>query len=131
MKKKNWRQRIIRIFIVVIFCTIPFFLGNFYHAHQYRAEIEAGQNWETTHSDITNRVKINCYIGNKQIFSAEDTNLEFTQKDFDTNGEFIGHDKNSLIQKVCGISSCEMDEIIARIRQGEDAPLLFSVTLTN
>lgn len=119
MEKINWGKKVIYLFIVVIFGMVSFFLGYFYNDYQLRLK------------DVTSKVEITCNVGNEQTFNAKDTNLKFTQKDFDANGDFIAHDKNSAIQEVCGISTNEMNEIIERIRQGEDAPLLFSVTLTN
>ncbi len=120
---------------VMLFAGIS--IGYFYHDYRYGAEIAAGKNWEATqyldsiaYPDVTSRVQIICNFGNKQTFDAKETNLKFTQKDFDADENFIGHDKNFLIQQVCGISNSEGESILNQaISDNTNIPILFNLKL--
>lgn len=111
--------------ILVLGLIVGGLAGYFYHGYKYQAQIEAGKNWEASqyldtivYKDLTNQVQIACNFGNKKTINAKDTNLKFTEKDFDANGQFIGHDKNFLIQKVCEITEKEANNILEQNTQG-------------
>lgn len=115
---------------------------------------EAGQYLDTVvHTDITDKVQITCNLGSKRSISAKEANadfakesfidsflkvfglakekavLQFTDKDFDVDGKFIGHDKNFLIQRACNISKAETNELFKQNEQGKNTPSLFDVNL--
>ncbi|MSU54555.1 MAG: hypothetical protein EXS48_01810 [Candidatus Staskawiczbacteria bacterium] len=131
------KNKIIYALVVVLFSVGFFFVGYLYHGYQYKTEIEAGKNWEATqylnsiiYPDITDRVQVVCNFGNKETFEAKNTDLKFTQKDFNTDGKFIGHDKNFLIQNICGISYNEAMDILHEEMYGKgDSFSLFTVML--
>ncbi|KKU73080.1 MAG: hypothetical protein UX98_C0012G0040 [Parcubacteria group bacterium GW2011_GWA2_47_26] len=110
--------------------------GYFYHAYKYKAVIEAGKNWQASqyvdtfvYKDLTNQVQITCNFGNKKTINAKNTDIKFTEKDFDADGKFIGHDKNFLIQKACGITEKEATDLLEQTVQGKNPPSLFNVKL--
>lgn len=111
--------------ILVIGLLVGGLAGYFYHGYKYQTQIEAGKNWEASqyldsivYKDVTNYVQIACNFGNKKTINAKDTDLKFTEKDFGANGQFIGHDKNFLIQKVCEITEKEANNILKQNTQG-------------
>ena len=111
--------------ILVIGLLVGGLIGYFYHGYKYQTQIEAGKNWLASqyldtivYKDVTSHVQIACNFGNKKTINAKDTDLKFTEKDFDANGQFIGHDKNFLIQKICGITEKEANNILEQNTQG-------------
>jgi predicted negative regulator of RcsB-dependent stress response len=112
-------------------------IGYFYHGYKYQTQLEAGRNWEASqaldaivYTDVTDKVQIICNFGNKKTIAAKDTDIKFTEKDFDSENKFIGYDKNFLIQKVCGISKDESSKLIEGISEGKETTSLFDVKLT-
>jgi|GEM_PF-6437764 len=113
------------LIILIVGLIIGGFGGYFYHAYKYKAVIEAGKNWQASqyldsivYKDVTNQVQIVCNFGNKKTINAKDTDLKFTEKDFDANGQFIGHDKNFLIQEICGITKKEANDVLKQNTEG-------------
>jgi len=126
------------IIVSLSFLIIGAVAGYFYHAYEYRDQIEAGKNWEASqyldaivYNDVTDRVKITCNLGNKKIINANETELKFSEKDFDSNGQFTGYDKNYLLQKICGISDNEINNMLEKTMDGNNALNLFEVILNN
>ena len=80
--------------------------------------------------DVTEKVRITCFAGNKEIISGKVSGLTFTKNDFDSSGGFIGNDKNAALQKVCGITN---EEAMSYLRNdtngGEEAMQLFEITM--
>lgn len=131
------KNKILYLSIIAVGLSVAsFFLGYYYHDHKYRTQIEAGINWEYSqymdsviNKVITDNVQIVCNFGNKKTFDAKNTDLTFTEKDFDSTGHFIGYEKNFLIQKVCGISYDEAMNLLEQEDSGIDTPSLFNIKL--
>lgn len=77
---------------------------------------------------LKDRIHIQCFLGNKKSFSAKETNIEFSEKDFDAYGKFIGYDKNAAIQKICEINLTN-EKISELILSPGGMPPLFKVTI--
>jgi len=74
-------------------------------------------------------VQIVCNFGNKKVFNAKYTNIEITEKDFDSSGNFIEHENNASLQKLCDIPNDFVMELLKKEMEGEDAPSLLEVNL--
>ena len=79
------------------------------------------------YTDITSNVQIQCNFGSKKTISGLDSGITFTQSDFDSNGNFIGHDKNAQIQTACGITEAESMAELQKFANGDTNEALFNV----
>jgi len=123
--------------LVIITLVAGGTIGYFYHAYQFRTQLEEARNFEAkqvldniVYGDVTSDVQITCNFGNKKTISGVSSGLKFAKNDFDSDGNFVNHDKNSALQNVCEISKTEAMTMLDKTVNGENVPKLFDVKLS-
>jgi len=123
--------------LVIIALVAGGTIGYFYHAYQFRTQLEEARNFEAkqvldniVYGDVTSDVQITCNFGNKKTISGANSGLKFAKNDFDSSGNFVNSDKNSALQKVCEISKTEVNTMLDKTINGENVPKLFDVKLS-
>jgi hypothetical protein len=97
--------------------------------NRYTIYKTSDDNSVISEEDVTGRVQIVCYSGNKKTFEAKETGLKFAENDFDANKQFVNHEKNGEIQKICETTQKEKTEWLGKFDSGANVTSLFDVDL--